>query len=180
MRCPIDETWLGAGTSTCPDCGVDAGPLRALALVAAKALADAALADTASARDLVAVASDLMPASEAFLADAARALKAAGDTVGAVERYRQALAIAPGRTDLAAELRALDGSWATSPRPHTTSTSAAATPLVTQPDLGSDWRPRHAAARARRDRAELGSAEYIVAAEEVARIEIEAAASLSG
>jgi hypothetical protein len=196
LRCPVDDAVIAHGIVHCPDCGLSTAPLRALAAMAAEGLGTAALVVPELAIGQVRAASALVPESENFLLDAGRALAAAGAYADARDALEKASSIAPGRTDIRDEARAVSEhihptAWlAQGPEtaPSTTSDQASgsadrraalavAAAVVSPRDR---LRQAHAAARNARDATVLGSPEYIAACNEVARIEVEISGLSSG
>jgi hypothetical protein len=174
LQCPVDDSWIAADTSSCPDCGLSSGPLQALASMAAHALREAGGLPPALAEQRVRAASMLVPESEAFLLDAGRTLAAVGALEAARELLQKAARIAPGRTDIHEELRRVDAALT----PVSPSSPVKQMPVLAESPRGR-LMTQHAAARQWRDSSALGSPEFRAAALEVSQIEIEISA-LSG
>jgi hypothetical protein len=162
LQCPVDGTWLKTGTVECPDCGLSTTPLQALAAVAFEQLSQAREEGPVAAERLVANAVALVPPSEAFLLDCADTLMSAGAATAAVPFLKKASALAPARRDIKAMLTAIE------PVPPRTIADEVSPGATARAALVAE----HAAARSVRDAAELGSAEYIAACEQIAQIEV--------
>lgn len=188
LRCPVDDAVIAPGVEQCPDCDLSTKPLRALAFVAAGSLEMAAALDPVMAMRQVEAASAMVPESENFLLDAGRTLSAAGALESAMAALQRAQQIAPGRKDIKVELAAVEeridpAAWLTEQpidaEPAATQppvTELAETPARAMDNARDRLMHEHAAARRRRDGAELDSLEYRSACGDIARIEIAIAA----